>query len=95
MQAFLRLLGWEYAKSEKKSLPFQAIFSPLGVTLDLTKFREGVLEIQNKSDRIRDLLESFDALVLRNELYRENLFRFMGKSYSLWHKLVAEQQFLR
>ena len=73
LEAFMSVLGWQYATSEHKSLPYQSVFSPLGVTFDLSRMCEGTIEIKNKSERILDLVASIDGLLSRSDHYQGEL----------------------
>jgi hypothetical protein len=53
---FFESLGWEVALEDKKNKPFSAVFQALGVELDLSRCPEGVCLVQNRPDRVEDLL---------------------------------------
>jgi hypothetical protein len=69
----MSILGWQYATSEHKSLPYKSVFSPLGVTFDLSNMQNGTIDIKNKSERIIDLVASIDGLLSRSEHYQGEL----------------------
>ena len=79
LEAFMKVLGWEYAEAEHKSLPFSNVYNPLGVTVDLSNMERGIISISNKSERIIDLIASIDSLMERSEPYPGELHALHGK----------------
>ena len=61
--AFLRLLGWLFAESGKKCMPFDVSCSALGVTLDLSQSELLLCRICNTEKRIAELKQEILALV--------------------------------
>ena len=78
-EAFLKVLGWTYADSDSKSLPYCAEFPPLGVSMSLGAFCNGRVDIGNKTERVVDLLESVDAMIARDSSSPGELASLHGK----------------
>ena len=53
----LHLLGWRFAESGEKALPFSAHFNVLGMHLDLSSLSSGLIRVSNKVGRVDKILD--------------------------------------
>jgi hypothetical protein len=86
MESFLKLLGWKVSMKEAKRLPFEKMFTSLGVQVEFLHRTLGLIRISNKPGRI----ESIKALA--KEILKHGRLGFRG-ALSLRGKLTyAEGQ---
>ena len=52
----LKLLGRQFAEEGRKALPFDKVFTVLGVNMDLSQSRVGRVLIANKPERVHSLI---------------------------------------
>ena len=64
----LDLLGWRFARSGKKAIPFSPTFDVLGVTVDLQHIAGGEILLKNKDSRVATLTSSLDDLLNAGKL---------------------------
>ena len=57
------LLGWKISMKEKKRLPFDKIFTSLGVEVDLSKSVRGEITVQNKPGRVESIAAAISKIV--------------------------------
>ncbi|CAE7245192.1 unnamed protein product, partial [Symbiodinium sp. CCMP2456] len=59
---FLSMLGWDHAKTGQKGKPCASSFDVLGMTLDLSQVRQGLVTLRNKPGRAEKILEAFEEV---------------------------------
>ena len=77
--AFLRLLGWLFAESGKKCMPFDETCSALGVTFDLSYSTSLQCRICNTDKRILELKQEILAFVANGKLGKVSAQRLRGR----------------
>ncbi|CAE7224658.1 unnamed protein product [Symbiodinium sp. CCMP2456] len=61
-------LDVEYAKEGKKATEFGETFNALGLSFDLTRFRDGVVTLRHTEARTAELLETLDGILQERKL---------------------------
>ncbi|CAE7463623.1 unnamed protein product, partial [Symbiodinium sp. CCMP2456] len=61
-------LDVEYAKEGKKATEFGETFNALGLSFDLTRFRDGVVTLRHTEARTTELLETLDGILQERKL---------------------------
>ncbi|CAE7029174.1 unnamed protein product [Symbiodinium sp. CCMP2456] len=61
-------LDVEYAKEGKKATEFGETFNALGLSFDLTRFRDGVVTLRHTEARTAELLETLDGILQEHKL---------------------------
>ena len=56
---FLSLLGWDHATSGSKGLPFDSVFTVLGMQLDLSRITDSTVVLANKPGRLERIVDRF------------------------------------
>ena len=91
-KAFFILTGWDLSLSKDK--PFAKTFVMLGVTMNLTETTTCVLQVENKPERIANIVESLRAVQLAGKMSSGETAIIKGKlqfaSYQI-HGRVALQ----
>lgn len=62
-EGFLDLVGWKFSTKESKRSPMAQIFSVLGVTVDLTSCRSGIVVIRNKESRVAQIKHEISEII--------------------------------
>jgi hypothetical protein len=75
----LKLLGWKFAEDGSKALPFEATFQLLGVSLNLSRFGSGFIEVSNTPSRIEDVCKSVDEIINTRNLSSHVASSLFGK----------------
>ena len=93
-ECFFKLLGW--ATSEEKDAGFLSIASVLGVCVDLSHTRRGIISTYNTEARKLKLVNSIDGLLERGRFGKGELATLRGRFFcSLKFRSLAKAvQFL-
>ena len=62
-------LGWKFAREGKKALPFADVFSVLGVQLKLDKTSRGELWLQNKPERVTNIVAAVEQFFNNGKIH--------------------------
>ena len=73
------LLGWKISMKEKKRLPFDKIFTSLGVEVDLSKSVQGEISVQNKPGRVDAIRVSVSKIVKSDYLGFKDALSIRGR----------------
>ena len=58
----MKLLAWQFAEEGRKALPFDRVFTVLGISMDLSQSRVGRVLIGNKPERVQSLTAAVNSL---------------------------------
>ncbi|CAE7763864.1 unnamed protein product, partial [Symbiodinium necroappetens] len=78
LMRLLDILGWAYAKTGRKFVPFGSKVVSLGVSLGLGELWEGILTVQNKPGRLERIAELLRAVVAGNDITRSDVASLHG-----------------
>ena len=81
MEAFLKLLGWKVADSEKKRKPFSKKFVSLGVQVDLSHIDSRRIHLEQKPGRVEALKEQVDKILQVDALTWGDALSVRGRIY--------------
>ncbi|CAE7326327.1 unnamed protein product, partial [Symbiodinium sp. CCMP2456] len=70
---FLSMLGWDHAKTGQKGKPCASSFDVLGMTLDLSQVRQGLVTLRNKPGRAEKMLEAFEEVDVPEAITRHQI----------------------
>ena len=62
MEQFLEILGWQIASGKDKRVPAAVKFSVLGVVVDLSESKRGVIRVENKASRAEEMQEAIEEV---------------------------------
>lgn len=62
MEQFLEILGWQIASDKDKRVPAAVKFSVLGVVVDLSESKRGVIRVENKASRAEEMQEVIEEV---------------------------------
>lgn len=68
VRLFFKLLGWSLASEPEKNKLFSPVFNALGVTFDLSRANEGILEISNTPSRKEELSVAINDVIASKRL---------------------------
>ena len=74
----LAILGWAFAKTGKKFVPFGPTVVSLGVSLDLTKIWDGQIQVANKPGRIAKIMELLKPIIAGKPVTKTQLASLHG-----------------
>ena len=74
----LSILGWAFAKSGKKFVPFGPSVVSLGVSLDLSRIWEGQIQVANKPGRIAKIVELLRPIIAGEPVTKAQLASLHG-----------------
>ena len=77
-EKLMNLVGWVFAKSGAKRLPFSDVFDPLGVRIDLSESAKGRITVANKPGRIESICERFEGLLQEKRCSSAEASSLMG-----------------
>ena len=78
-EALVEVLGWKVSRGDKR-LDFKPEFFPLGAAVNTSFLKsEGILLIGNKPNRVEEIVESLQAIKLRNTVYLAELDKLRGR----------------
>ena len=69
-EGLLKPLGWQFAEEGQKALPFDKVFTVLGINMDLSQSRVGRVLIGNKPDRVQCLIAAVGDLCNKGRVER-------------------------
>ena len=69
-ESLLKMLGWQFAQEGRKALPFDKVFTVLGINMDLSQSRVGRVVIVNKPERVQTLMAAVGDLCKRESVER-------------------------
>ena len=72
-------LGWSFAESGKKALPYAPVFHALGVTLDVSACGSGKLTVSNKKTRVEELKRDAARILDAGAIFRQEAAAFHGR----------------
>ena len=75
---FFRLLGWLVSAGEK-DLPFSETFKALGVEIDCSAWRNGLVKFRNTTKRISELSETISSALKRGRLSSHEALVLRGR----------------
>ena len=75
---FFRLLGWLVSAGEK-DLPFSETFKALGVEIDCSAWRSGVVKFRNTTKRISELSDTISSALKRGRLSSHEALVLRGR----------------
>ncbi|CAE7416568.1 unnamed protein product, partial [Symbiodinium sp. CCMP2456] len=78
LMRLLEILGWTFAKSGRKFVPFGTSVVSLGVTLGLSEIWEGIVSVENKPGRLDKIAELLRAVVSGKEISRSEVASLHG-----------------
>lgn len=78
LMRLLEILGWTFAKSGKKFVPFGASVVSLGVSLDLSEIWDGIVSVENKPGRLDKIAELLKAVAAGKEISRSEVASLHG-----------------
>eukprot|EP00971_Amphidinium_carterae_P290545 5768880-Amphidinium_carterae.1 len=87
IEFLLDVLGWQYAKEDKKRRPFASRFNLWGAVVDFEGWSRGSFMVMNNPDRVESLLAMVECL-------RENVSVSKHEMESLTGKLQFASQFV-
>ena len=79
MHLLFELLGWEFAKTGEKAVPFSERFRALGVSIDLSSWQHGYVLFDNTPGRKQELAESISSHLKSGEISRHEAVRLRGR----------------
>ena len=79
VSAFFKLLGWLFAETGDKGLPFASDFNALGVHVICTRSLHGVVEFGNTSKRIDELSETIRCIIARGGISSREAMALRGR----------------
>lgn len=62
-EQFLDLVGWRYSLKEAKRIPMAANFDVLGVSVDLSSSRSGLVVLRNKESRVKQIRQEVTEII--------------------------------
>ena len=74
-----RLLGWIFAESGDKSMPFGKICDALGVTLNLSNSAKGLATVCNTASRVTELCDELMEVITAKKLSSKMAQRLRGR----------------
>ena len=75
----LKLLGWQFAEDGRKALPFDTVFTVLGINMDLSQRSVGKVSISDKPDRVKSLLDTVEGLCSGGRVERSEAASLHGQ----------------
>ncbi|CAE7245188.1 unnamed protein product [Symbiodinium sp. CCMP2592] len=78
LMRLLDLLGWTYAKSGRKFVPFDNKVVSLGVSLGLDEIWEGTLKVENKAGRLEKIAELLRTVAQGGAVTRSDVASLRG-----------------
>eukprot|EP00438_Fugacium_kawagutii_P031568 Skav201075 [mRNA] locus=scaffold5595:979:2202:- [translate_table: standard] len=78
ISAMFSFLGWKL--SEDKLLPFDSVCKVLGVRLDLSSAKPGLVRVANTPERVEELVEELNRIVQEDKLPRKDGEKLRGLS---------------
>ena len=79
MEGLLKALGWQFAESGKKALPYAPVFHALGVTLDVSACGRGKLTVSNKKGRVEELKKDAARILDAGLITKQEAAAFHGR----------------
>ena len=76
--ALLDILGWEFAATGDKAMPFCECFDALGARYVLTRIGQGTLELGNKAGRVEKLCSLLDVVASERKLSNHQASELQG-----------------
>ena len=77
--SLFKILGWAFAESGKKCVPFGDECSALGVQFNMAKSEQGLCEISNTDKRISELVSDTMALISKGSIGRAEAQKLRGR----------------
>lgn len=62
-EGFLDLVGWKFSMKDTKRCPMAASFSVLGVTVDLSASKSGIVVVRNKESRVLQIKQEIAEII--------------------------------
>ena len=78
-ECLLKILGWSYAVSEKKSKPFASVWNALGVTFQMPLPGADHFVIANKEGRVESIIDFLNGAIQRKRLLRREAEVLRGR----------------
>ena len=79
LEGLLKALGWSFAETGKKALPYAPVFHALGVTLDVSSCGSGKLTVGNKKSRVEELKRDAVRILDAGSISRQEAAAFHGR----------------
>ena len=79
LEGLLKALGWSFAETGKKALPYAPVFHALGATLDVSSCGSGKLTVGNKKSRVEELKRDAVRILDAGSISRHEAAAFHGR----------------
>ncbi|CAE7833708.1 unnamed protein product [Symbiodinium sp. CCMP2592] len=78
LMRLLDILGWTFARSGRKFVPFAEKVTSLGVTLGLEEIWQGTLTVENKAGRLERIVQQLKRISQGDEITRSDVASLHG-----------------
>ena len=79
IESLFSILGFSFAREGKKAPPFSCVFHMLGLSVDLSRFHEGSVQIGHTAKRVEELHSFPDEILAKNCLNEKTAERLRGR----------------
>ena len=77
--SLFKLIGWDFAESGKKCVPFDVTTEVLGVRIDASKSAEGTIQVANTTSRVDELVAELEDITQSHHVSRISAQKIRGR----------------
>ena len=90
-ESLLKLLGWQFTEAGRIALPFDKVFTVLGVNVDFSQSRGGRVLIGNKPERVQSLIATVGNVCNKGRVERGEAASLHGQlNFAQGHYIGSE-----